>query len=160
MGSGVGELGNNRFIKQEGRLNIMKQNIALSALEKWALRYRNKSHQQADVDEILFESALDETGTVVSTAGLVDSDVMNIWYRTGCCRCVKFSTTIWQSTKSPMMMPLKMTSLAGGSGNCGNPAPGVPTADGGRWGWWPRHTARYANGRSCSGAPLNILFLL
>ena len=50
-----------------------KHSRVLSALEKRALRFRNKDHNQADQDEVLFNEAIDETGTV-STVGLTDLD--------------------------------------------------------------------------------------
>ena len=45
----------------------------LSALERRAVRFRNKDHKQVDPDEVLFNEAIDETGTV-STVGLTDLD--------------------------------------------------------------------------------------
>ena len=50
-----------------------KHSKVLSALEKRAVRFRNKDHNQVDLDEVLFNEAIDETGTV-STVGLTDSD--------------------------------------------------------------------------------------
>ena len=69
----VDEYGNQRFVCQQGRMGITKHQTVLSALEKRALRYRKKGHKQADMDEILYENALDETGTV-STAALSESE--------------------------------------------------------------------------------------
>jgi hypothetical protein len=45
----------------------------MAALEKRALRYHRKGHELIDKDEVLFNKALDETGTV-STASLIGSD--------------------------------------------------------------------------------------
>ena len=45
----------------------------LSVLEKRALRYRRKGQKEVDQDEVLYNEALNETGTV-STAALSDSD--------------------------------------------------------------------------------------
>lgn len=42
-------------------------------LEKRALRYRRKVHNKQDADDVLYDQALDETGTV-ATATLSDSD--------------------------------------------------------------------------------------
>ena len=53
-------------------MGITRHNSVLSALEKRALRYRNKGQQQ-DYDAQLYQDAIDETGTV-STANLTDSD--------------------------------------------------------------------------------------
>ena len=44
----------------------------MTALEMRALRYRKVGKSEADHDEILYNEALDETGTV-STEGLADS---------------------------------------------------------------------------------------
>ena len=54
-------------------MGVTRHSRVLSALEKRALRYRRKGQCQADMDEVLFNEAIDETGTV-STAGLTDSD--------------------------------------------------------------------------------------
>ena len=53
-------------------MSITRHNSVLSALEKRAIRYRNKG-QQPDYDAQLYRDALDETGTV-STAILTDTD--------------------------------------------------------------------------------------
>ena len=53
-------------------MSITRHNSVLSALEKRAIRYRNKG-QQPDYDAQLYCDALDETGTV-STAILTDTD--------------------------------------------------------------------------------------
>ena len=45
----------------------------MSALEKRVLRFCNKGQRQVDQDEVLFNKAIDETGTVL-TVGLTDSD--------------------------------------------------------------------------------------
>ena len=50
-----------------------KHSKVVSALEKRALRFRNKGERQVDQDEVLFNEAIDETGTV-ATVGLTDSD--------------------------------------------------------------------------------------
>ena len=50
-----------------------KHSKVMSALEKRALRFRNKGQRQVDQDEVLFNEAIDETGTV-TTVGLTDSD--------------------------------------------------------------------------------------
>ena len=60
-------------------MSITKHHTVLSALEKRALRYRRKGHKQVDLDDLLYNDAVDETGTV-STVGLTDdeSDYINI----------------------------------------------------------------------------------
>ena len=45
----------------------------MSALEKRALCFYSKGQIQVDQDEVLFDEAIDENGTVL-TAGLTDSD--------------------------------------------------------------------------------------
>ena len=52
-------------------MTLCKHSRVLSALEKRALRYHRKG--QLDADEVLYNEAIDETGTV-STASLTDSD--------------------------------------------------------------------------------------
>ena len=63
----VNEYGNQRFVCQQGRMSITKHQSVLLALEKRALSYRRKNHLQVDNGTVLYENALDETGTV-STA--------------------------------------------------------------------------------------------
>ena len=69
----IDEWGNERFIRQQGRLSITKHTRVLSVLEKRALRYHRKVHNKHDADEILYEQALDETG-MVATADLSASE--------------------------------------------------------------------------------------
>ena len=54
-------------------MGLTKHVRVLAALELRALRYRNKEHKQVDQDQVLYDQALDETGTV-DTAGITDSD--------------------------------------------------------------------------------------
>ena len=54
-------------------MGLTKHVRVLAALELRALRYRNKEHTQVDQDQVLYDQAMDETGTV-DTAGLTDSD--------------------------------------------------------------------------------------
>ena len=54
-------------------MNITKHTRVLSALERRAERYRNKGVSKQDPDEVLYDEAIDETGTV-GTAPLTDSD--------------------------------------------------------------------------------------
>ena len=56
-------------------MGLMRRSKVLLALEKRALRFcrRDQCQGQVDLDEVLFNKAIDETGTV-STAGLTDSD--------------------------------------------------------------------------------------
>ena len=46
----------------------------MAVLERRALRYRKGAKIKIDHDEVLYNEALDETGTV-STEGLTDSDI-------------------------------------------------------------------------------------
>ena len=55
-------------------MNITKHARVLSALEKRAERYRNRSQKMSDPDDLLYSAAIDETGTV-DTAALTDSDL-------------------------------------------------------------------------------------
>ena len=57
-------------------MSITKHNSALLALEKRALRYCRKGQKQVDMDEILYEKAMDETGAV-STVELNKLDTEN-----------------------------------------------------------------------------------
>ena len=54
-------------------MGVTRHTKVLSVLEKRALRYRRKGHEEIDKDEALFNEALDETQTVL-TASLTDSD--------------------------------------------------------------------------------------
>ena len=54
-------------------MNIKKHTNVLSALDKRALRYIHKVQVQLDTDEVLYNDAIDETGTV-STSSLVKPD--------------------------------------------------------------------------------------
>ena len=64
--------GNREFVRQHGCIGVTRHSRVLSALEKRALRYRNKG-KEFDHDEVLFNEAIDETETVL-TAGLTDSE--------------------------------------------------------------------------------------
>ena len=57
--------GNEQFINQQGRMNIKKHQSVLSCLEKRALRYRKYCPTAKQMDEVLYQEALDETGTVL-----------------------------------------------------------------------------------------------
>ena len=65
--------GNKRVIRRKGQTGLAKHTNILTALEMRALRYRNKSKGGVDRDEVLYNEAIYETGTV-STAGLSDTD--------------------------------------------------------------------------------------
>ena len=65
--------GNKRAIRQRDKLGLAKHvNIHL-ALERRALRFSNREQPCKDCDKVLYNEALDETGTV-ETADLSDSD--------------------------------------------------------------------------------------
>ena len=60
-------------------MNITKHASVLSALDKRALRYRRKGQTQ-DYDDILYDEALDETGTVdTERITNVESDPDSTW---------------------------------------------------------------------------------
>ena len=65
--------GNQEYVRQRGRMGITKHARVLSALEKRAMRYRNRNVNDVDPDDRLYKEAIDETGTVETTA-LTDSD--------------------------------------------------------------------------------------
>ena len=65
--------GNKRVIRQLGKMGLTKHANILSALEKRALRYSIKGQAKKDQDEVLYDEAMDKTGTV-DTAELSDSD--------------------------------------------------------------------------------------
>ena len=69
--------GNKRVIRQQGKLRLTKHANILSALERRALRFSNRGQPRKDHDEVLYEEALDETGTV-ETAELSDSDSISL----------------------------------------------------------------------------------
>ena len=69
--------GNTRVIRQQGKLGLAKHANILSALERRALRFSNRGKPCKDHDEVLYEEALDETGTV-ETADLSDSDANSL----------------------------------------------------------------------------------
>ena len=54
-------------------MGLTKHASILAALEMRALRYQYKGHTKADQDEILYDEAVDETGTI-DTSELSDSD--------------------------------------------------------------------------------------
>ena len=61
------------MIRQHGKMGLTKHASILSALEMRALRYQHKGHAKADQDEILYDEAVDDPGTI-DTAELSDSD--------------------------------------------------------------------------------------
>ena len=69
----VDEYSNNGFVHQHGRMNLTKHINVLSVLEKRALQYRKKVQVQLNTDEVLYNNAVDDTGTV-STESLINPD--------------------------------------------------------------------------------------
>ena len=69
--------GNRRVIRQRGKMGLTKHVNILAALEMRALRYHNKGQANVDQDNILYNEAMDEMGTI-NTAGLSDSDVHSL----------------------------------------------------------------------------------
>ena len=55
-------------------MGLIKHVNILAALEIIALQYHNKGHAKADQDKILYDEAMDETGTI-NTSELSDFDV-------------------------------------------------------------------------------------
>ena len=64
---------NKRVIRQHGKMGLIKHVNIISALEMRALRYHNKGHAKSVQDKILYDEAMDETGTI-DTAELSDFD--------------------------------------------------------------------------------------
>ena len=56
--------GNEQFINQQERMSITKHQSVLSCLEKRALKYRKDRPTLKQMDEVIYQEALDETGTV------------------------------------------------------------------------------------------------
>ena len=54
-------------------MGLTKHVNIISALKKRAMRYHNKDQHNEDPDEILYDAAVDETGTI-DTTSLIDSD--------------------------------------------------------------------------------------
>ena len=54
-------------------MNITKHINVLSVLEKRALRYRKKGQVQIDMDEVLYNDAIDETANI-STESSINPD--------------------------------------------------------------------------------------
>ena len=64
---------NANYVQQHGRMSLAKHSMAVSALEKRALRYHGKGQEVVDKDKALFNEAIAETSTVL-TEGLTESD--------------------------------------------------------------------------------------
>ena len=62
-------------------MGLIKHVNILTGLETRALRYHNKGHTKADQDEILYDEAMDKTGTI-NTAELsyFDADALGEQY--------------------------------------------------------------------------------
>ena len=56
--------GNKRVIRQHGKMGLTKHVNIIAALEMRALRYHNKGHAKSDQDKILYNEAMDKTGTI------------------------------------------------------------------------------------------------
>ena len=69
----IDEWGNKQFVRERGRMSKTKHTTVLSVLEKRALRYRRRVHNEVDKDEALISQAIDGTRTV-DTSPLTDSD--------------------------------------------------------------------------------------
>ena len=58
---------------QHGKIGLTKHVNILAALEMRSLRYHNKGHAKVDQDKILYDEAMDETGTI-DTAEISEFD--------------------------------------------------------------------------------------
>ena len=72
--------GNKKITNQQGITNIKKHQSVMSCLEKRALRYQKDSPTLEQRDEVLYQEALDEPGTV-STSSFTksDTDLVKLW---------------------------------------------------------------------------------
>ena len=61
-------------------MNITRQRSVLLCLEKRALRYQKDRPTLEQMDEVLYQEALDETG-IVSIASLTESDTDSVTLR-------------------------------------------------------------------------------
>ena len=66
--------GNRRWVEKYGKLTLTQHNTIMSALEKRALRFRRKGRIIESLDERLYNEAIDETGTVETTALTTDNE--------------------------------------------------------------------------------------
>ena len=63
-------------------MGLIKHVNILAALETRALRYHNKGHAKADQDKILYDEAMDETGTINTTElSYFDADALEGQYQ-------------------------------------------------------------------------------
>ena len=69
--------GNKKITNQQGRMNITRHQSVLSCLEKRASRYRKYRPTLKQMVEVLYQEALDETGTV-SIYSLTEFDKYSI----------------------------------------------------------------------------------
>ena len=70
--------GNKWVIRKHGKMGLIKHVNILAALEMRDLRYHNKGHAKAHPDKILYEEAMDKTGTI-DTAELSELIQMHWW---------------------------------------------------------------------------------
>ena len=69
----IGEARDTRIVRERGKMGLVQHERIMAALESRALRYRNGNKTRIGHDEVLYNEALDETGTV-ATEGLTDTD--------------------------------------------------------------------------------------
>ena len=69
----IGEARDTRIVREKGKMGLVKHERIMAALESRALRYRNGNKTRIDQDEVLYNEALDETGTV-GTVGLTNNE--------------------------------------------------------------------------------------
>ena len=63
-------------------MGLIKDVIILAALLMRALRYHNKGHTKADQDKILYDEAMDETGTIdTAELSFFDADALGGKYQ-------------------------------------------------------------------------------
>ena len=70
------------MIRKHGKISLIKHVNILTALEMRALGYHNKSHAKADQDKILYDEAMDETGTIdIAELSDFDTDALGEQYQ-------------------------------------------------------------------------------
>ena len=74
--------GNKLVIRQHGKMGLIKHVNILTALEMIALRYQNKGHTKSYQDKILYDEAMDETGTNdIAELSNFDADALGEQYQ-------------------------------------------------------------------------------
>ena len=74
--------GNKRVIRQHDKMGLTKHVNILAALEMRALWYHNKCNAKADQDKIMYDEAMDGTGTIdTADISYFDADALGEQYQ-------------------------------------------------------------------------------